>query len=215
MASTVFLGTFAPGQIDTIVLDAVISEQHGLQNTVTSHPVEQGAPISDHSRPEALQFTMDCFVSDTPLSKDQRDRVTAAISSPTGDQPTFDFDSSQRSPTAKGPYSKIVYAQLLDLHDNPRLITVVTSLRTYNNMTVENVGIPRDAGNVNGLRFSVTLREVIIVQNQVATKKAKAPQAHKKQKQGAKTTPPASDSDDSLIRKPVRDIANKLGISLG
>ena len=54
-------------KIGDIVIDASITETHVLENEITDHPVEQGANISDHSRPLPDSFTMECVVSNTPI----------------------------------------------------------------------------------------------------------------------------------------------------
>lgn len=47
--------------------DVVISEQFFSVAVVTSHPVEQGANVSDHVQEQPLQVQLQFVVSDTPL----------------------------------------------------------------------------------------------------------------------------------------------------
>lgn len=45
------------------------SEQHTMAVTWTSNPVEQGAPVTDHARPEPIQVSLDCIASKTPVGQ--------------------------------------------------------------------------------------------------------------------------------------------------
>ena len=45
------------------------SEQHTMAVTWTSNPVEQGAPVTDHARPEPQMISFDCIASKTPIAQ--------------------------------------------------------------------------------------------------------------------------------------------------
>src|SRR5687767_8934803 len=62
-------------KIDTIELDASISEQHTGEVEVTDHPVEKGANVADHARPKPNMLTIDGMISNTPLSRAQQTRI--------------------------------------------------------------------------------------------------------------------------------------------
>ncbi len=51
----------------TIWFDLCLEEQHLLKNTVTEHPVEMGADITDHIRQENPRVTLQVFVSNDPI----------------------------------------------------------------------------------------------------------------------------------------------------
>jgi len=141
------------GQIDTLKLDATVREQHTGSNTVTDHPVEQGANISDHSRPDPDRLVLDCIVSNTPLS----DGSTHTVES---NGYNFTVTAAQDSTRAPNAYQK-----LQDLRLNGTLVSVVTTLRTYSSMLIESITIPVDAKTAGAIRFQVNLKQVRVVQN--------------------------------------------------
>lgn len=124
------------GNFDSIPVDVCTSEQHSLTNTLTENPVEKGAPISDHSRPEARRVTLECVQTNTPMDGS---------------------DGSDRART--------LWQRFVDLHDNPKLIAVDTVRDFYPSMAVESVTSPVDVKTANALVFTVTLKEVRVVQN--------------------------------------------------
>ena len=153
-------------KIGDIVVDASIAETHVLENEITDHPVEQGANISDHSRPMPDSFTMECVVSNTPILP----------------------DAAGARPENKPGRAKATYEALKKLRDEGTLIDVVTSLVTYKSMVVKSVSIPRDAKTSDCLKFSITLKQIRVVKNKLtALVKAAAPQTHKKAGTGKQT----------------------------
>lgn len=52
----------------SISFDIVTSETPVLSNTITEHPVEEGANVADHIRPNLDTLSMEVFVSNTPLT---------------------------------------------------------------------------------------------------------------------------------------------------
>lgn len=54
------------GQTYTLTLDATVHEVHTSTSTVTDHPVERGANVADHIRPDPDQLTMEAWISNTP-----------------------------------------------------------------------------------------------------------------------------------------------------
>lgn len=66
------IGTLTPARsIGQIVADITISEEHADELTITRHPVEQGATISDHAIKEPATVSVRCAWSDaTPGNGD-------------------------------------------------------------------------------------------------------------------------------------------------
>jgi len=142
-------------QIGVVTVDASISEDHGAEVATTDNPVEVGVDVTDHARPMPRTFTMTGVVSDTPLVQ--------GLSAIPG-----------RSLSA--------YKQLLELHDTPQLITVVTGLQTYTNLLMVALHAPRDAKTGHSVPFSASFKEVQIVESQTIQIARKVP----------KTKPPAN-----------------------
>jgi len=64
--------------------------------------------------------------------------------------------------------AEAAYQKLTDLKNNGELVSVVTTLRQYDNMVIESFRTQRDAANGNQLNCVLTLREVLIATTQPA-----------------------------------------------
>lgn len=205
MAATTIITRPTPLTLDSIELDAVVSEQHSLTSTITDHPVEEGASVSDHSRPEPPRVQLDCIVSNTPLANRRSSTVRDSASGR-----SFVVTAEQEPSRGKNAYDR-----LLQLQEAGSLITVVTSLRTYESMVIESISIPRDAKTSNALRFTVQLKRVRVVKNKLTrVVVAKDPRAGGKVKTGSQTTKPAQAEDVDPLRQVVNGVkgaANKVG----
>src|SRR5882757_552872 len=122
--------------IDGFVVDCLISDNHTFESEITEFPVESGSTISDNIRNKPLVVMMDCLVSNTPLELAGRFRKT-------GSNPADD-----------------AYALLLSIRADRRLVSISTSLQTYDNMGLQTVSFPRAAGRGDALQFSATFKQV-------------------------------------------------------
>lgn len=127
--------------IGSIQIDATISEDHNYSNDVTDHPIENGASISDTIIQKPFSLSMECIVSASPLS----DKVT---------------DSTPQRVDR-------TYAALARLAQSKSLVTVVTAVRTYTNMAISTLSVPRSKDDGNSLRFNVTFKQIKIVSAQI------------------------------------------------
>jgi hypothetical protein len=149
------------GGTNDVVVDACISEQHTLANTLTDHPVEQGFNVTDHSRPEPRKITLECYQSNTPLlgGADGTD------------------------------YATQLWRQFVALHNSPQLIDVYTARDYYPQVGIESVTSPVDVKTANALKFTIALKEVRVVENKYTRVVfAKDPRAQKKTTTGTTTT---------------------------
>ena len=163
----------------SVQADAVVTEQHKIEVEVTSHPVEQGAPISDHSRQKPDSLNVEMIVSNWPASAAQASRANG--------------DPSDLS-SAPG-YAEQVYAQFYNLAGSPVLLTIATTVRVYTSMLLTGCSAPRSAKEAGALRFSLTFQRVRLVQNKL-TRTTQSKSGGKKKSTGAQTTkatPPAED----------------------
>ena len=188
-------------KIDTIEIDSCLDETHQLSNTVTDHPVEEGFNVSDHSRPNPDVVTLRCFVSNTPLSSEQRSRAVR--------QGDIDFRTSAASAVQIGAVDgrgANAYTKLKKLRDEGTLIEVVTTLRTYGvsateGMMIQEISIPRSKDNFDGLEFSITLKQIRIVKNRQTTdQQQKERNTRKEKKEGQKTTEEPVDKRSALAK---------------
>lgn len=161
--------------IDTLVLDCSVKEEHTAEVEVTDHAVEQGSAITDHARPKPEELTIEGIVSNTPLSSFQ---VTRAVN-----QQGVTLQTTSQANNARGMpgAAELAYTQLRSLRDSGKLVTIVTQLRTYDNMAMTSLKVPREDKIGDVLKFECKFKQVRIVTNAVtvvATKvnKTKPPQ---------------------------------------
>jgi hypothetical protein len=135
-----FSPTFG-NDLGNIELDAVLDEEHNWKADVTSNPVEEGAPITDHIRELADEFRLRCFVSDAPLTLSQT--VAGQYNSGTSGtrtQPMFDL------------LNALIKAR--------EVVTVYTKHAIYSDMAITEVSIPRGPQDGEALEFTVSFRVI-------------------------------------------------------
>jgi hypothetical protein len=193
MAELTLLFRPTPAKIDSLVLDASITESHVGEVEVTEHPVEKGAAISDHSRPRPDLLTIEGLVSNTPLNLTQAQRAGAA-------------QGTEQAIQGQPGYAEAAYAILRDLRETGKLITVVTALRTYDNMVMVQLTVPRSAKTGEALRFTAQFKQVRVVQNKVTTiTVAKEPKARGKTSTGKQVGKPTEEAKDKSALKGLSD----------
>jgi len=132
--------------VEVLSVDAIVTETFGTTATITKHPVEQGANPADHIRLEPETLRLDVVVSNTSPSETE----------------TLD-------PMA----AEAAHAQLLAWQAAGALLDVPTTLGTRSSMAIQSVGAVRDAktggppGQTGGLRISLALEQIRIVQNKL------------------------------------------------
>jgi hypothetical protein len=153
---------------DLADIDCVLEESHSFTNMVTDHPVENGAHISDHSRPEPDKLTMRCFISNTPLSEEQAKDAKRSLSKRdvTVDGVTFQTTAIDYIDGR----AQNALAKLEKMRQEGALITVATALKTYGvkdneGMMIESISIPVTKESFDGLEFTLSLKMVKLVTN--------------------------------------------------
>jgi hypothetical protein len=196
MPETTLLYNPTLATIDTITVDASISEQHNSEVEVTDHQVEQGATISDHARVRPVTLALECIVSNTPITAQQAQRIVESDG--------FSFTATSPIQGYRG-HAEQTFNKLEALRDECRLITVVTALKTYTNMILTSLSVPRNASTGEALRFSATFKSVTLVKNQTTTEKiTKTTQGKKKKslgKQPTETAPNSTKLEQTLLLK--------------
>lgn len=165
MASSSQVNTFFCS-IDGFLVDAIISENHELDNEVTEYPVESGADITDNVRPKPLVVTMECLISNTPIgtmaaARQKSGQIGEVITS-TG----AGSDVTDHTPTDD------CYQHLKQIRDKREPVKIVTTLETYDNMVLRSLSIPRETGRGDELRFTAEFQQVQIVSNTRSTRVA-------------------------------------------
>lgn len=138
---TVTVLTHRLASIDGFFIDCLLSDSHTFDSEVTDFPVESGATISDNIRNKPLIVTMECLISNTPLG--QLVQLRNKDSTP--------VDSA--------------YDKLLKIRADRKPVKIFTSLRTYTNMALQSLTIPRESGCGDELKFTATFKQVELVVN--------------------------------------------------
>lgn len=153
-------GIKEPGQIGSITLDATISDAHIFRNRVTDFPIESGSYISDHAIQEPERLTIIGFITNSPIQYlggiraiGDEERIFAGLAelmSIAG----YEYPLQPGSPAAVPNIIK--------------RIDIVTGLRSYSDMVMTDLNIPRDSKTGESLRFNATFKRLRITESQLA-----------------------------------------------
>lgn len=138
-------------RIGIIVPSVAISEKHSDTLEITEHPVEIGAPVSDHAFKRPSEVTMELGFASGGSLLDAID--TTSI---------FNVDTG----LSLGTSPEAMYKQLLDLQESRVPFDVTTGKRQYKNMLIRAIEVTTDKTRENVLMCLLTLREVIITSTQ-------------------------------------------------
>ena len=121
-------------QYGNIELDAMLDESHEWSADVTSNPVEDGAPVTDHVIEQADKLTIRGVVTDAPLNASSS--ILGFIGGGSADNKT-----------------QTVFDLLDTLIKKREVLTVYTKHKTYDDMVLTNVTIPRSASVGEAVEF--------------------------------------------------------------
>ena len=153
-------------KIDSLTLDASISENHNYSSMVPEFTVETGSTISDN-------------VVNLPAELEIRGTVSVL-----GGDPSRADDA---------------FKTLLDIRDNREPITVVTTAKTYSNMMLKKLNVPRDKSNNGALVFTASFKEVIFADASVVTVDKIKPVQKAEKKAAPKKEEPEQITEDILL----------------
>lgn len=154
-------------QIGFLKLDASLKETHNRTARVSDNEIEDGSIVSDHVKLDPKSISMECLVSETPVSilglgVSTDDFLGAANDFLDGDKSAFEglVKNTRRTP-------KEAWTYLNDIMEKRTPFSVVTSLQRYENMIITSLSAPRAAQNGKDLYFNVELRQIQIVESSV------------------------------------------------
>lgn len=193
MASITLLYKETKTRLGSVTLDASVSETHQADVDVTEHPVEIGSAIADHIRPKPETVVIEGLISNTPMP--DANAATSVLES-------NGFRYASRS-TQEGSRAGQGYADLVALKDAGSLISVVTGLRTYDNMAITSLSVPRTPQTGQALRFTCALKQV-----RFATAKQTRIELHTQKKvlSGHQTPTPAD--EQTVKRSALKSVVN-------
>ncbi|EHL08973.1 hypothetical protein HMPREF0322_00396 [Desulfitobacterium hafniense DP7] len=118
--------------------DAVIQTDLSSTITITEHPVESGASITDHSYENAKQITMQIGMSDAATS-------------------LVDGQFEKGMTRSVNAFQVLMEMQRLRIP-----LQVTTRLGVWQNMLIESIAVPDDYTTLYGLKATVILREIFV-----------------------------------------------------
>ena len=128
--------------IGDIEVDASLNENHLIPARVTRNPIEDGSMYADNIILDPIVLNITARVSDASM-------IPLV--------PSF------------GSKSLDAYNGLVELQSAKEIIEVVTGIRSYQNMYLERISVPRASTDGNSLRFEMTISEILIVGDNAET----------------------------------------------
>lgn len=141
--------------IGSLTIDCSVSESHQKRVEVTTHPVEDGSDPADHARVLPDVLVIQGIVTDTPHTEERAQQIDQ-------DQGLVEGPLAERAGISLAAFNR-----LQQFADDRALLTIVTAARTYTDMLLEQLDVPKDATTGDALRFSATFKQVRRVKNQV------------------------------------------------
>jgi hypothetical protein len=198
--SAILFGPTSKAKIAFVQLDVSIREMHSAKSRVTRHPIEDGSTVSDHVVHEPDGLTMEGFITDSPVRF--LSGVRAILEGPPdiGAIPEgYSPAAAEVNPGDNGvSRAREAYRAIMRLKASGKPLTVKTGLRTYNNLIIESIDVPRDVDKSGALFFTAVFTQVQIVNSlSVAIPKdilsaAKSATAASKVAEGRKNTQAAT-----------------------
>jgi hypothetical protein len=191
MAGLIDLVTFRPkraiGSFSTYV---TLEEQHSDELTITQHPVEQGAAITDHAFKNPAQLTIRAGWTNSSVAA----LGSSVLSALGGDVGAL----------LRPSYVREIYDQLLQLQASREPFDIYTGKRRYQNMLMRSLATTTDASTENVLIVTASFQQIIIVETQATTVPASENQAQPQktapvQSAGTKQLAPAPQANTSAL----------------
>lgn len=150
-----------PRSIGSIAIQCTIEERHYDELTITDHPVEQGAMITDHAFKRPAEVAIRAGWSNSGIQSVITDlSEVASLFDPLNAGLEFGFNTSPFN------YADQVYQQLLTLQNGRQPFQIITGKRIYQNMLIRSLAVTTDEKSEHSLFCTAVCREVIIVQTQ-------------------------------------------------
>jgi len=183
--------------IGGIQLDAVISESHVNEVSLTNNPVEFGAEITDNAVVQPKQINILAEVSDTPLGVAAFGQIVDLV--------TGLFGSSTSENITR---SNAAYNAVIQLQEDREPIQIQTKLKLYTDMIITKVTTIQDKDTSRIVRMSIDLQQVIITQSEIVQLSedqlragSAKEQASPAEKSGRKeATEPSAATDKSVLK---------------
>lgn len=179
--------------IGPIIADVTVRERGIDRLTITEHPVEQGAAITDHAYVRPPELTLEVGWSNSSIQGALNTFAQGAEDLFSG-SPVAGIEA-----IASPSYVTQVYAALLAVQAGRQLITIVTGKRLYQNMLIEEIEQQTDSASEYSLPLVLHCRQIIIVSTSATTLPASNVQAAPQQTGGTENTGDKQAQPTSLL----------------
>lgn len=160
-----------------ITAQITLEEMHHDEMTITEHPVEVGAPISDHAYMRPAEVVIRCMWSNSPSKPQGMIGQAVGAASAIGGSilgalasagSTIDAASSLLNGKDVGQANSI-YEKLLALQASRVPFTIFTGKRKYENMLFRSISVTTDIKTENSLLITVVCKQIILVSSRVVS----------------------------------------------
>lgn len=139
--------------IASLEFDVLMDESHEWSADITTNPVEVGSPVADHILLNPDRFRVTAMVSDSSLVGSFYDNVSRRI--------IIQSPDVQNETT-----TQLTFNLLRNMFEDRQTLIVYTKYRTYTDMAISSIGIPRSSANGDSIQFSVEFVNIRIVNTQ-------------------------------------------------
>lgn len=139
--------------IASLEFDVLVNEKHEWSSDITTNPVEVGAPVADHILLNPDKFSVTAMISDSSLTGTFYDTVSRRI-------------ISQENTSQAESNTQLTFNLLRSLLEDRQTLIVYTKYRTYTDMAISSIGIPRSFEDGNSIQFTVEFTHIRIVSTQ-------------------------------------------------
>ncbi len=145
--------------------DCVLSETHEITSTVTEHPVEQGADLSDHKRPGQRRVRLEGMVTNTPISESvplsgPNSLPSAGVVGPS------DKGANVLQFPAEFDRVRDMFNALAELVETAQDVTLTTGVQEYDNAQLIALSAPRTARDGSSITFTLDIVVVRVAETQ-------------------------------------------------
>lgn len=142
MAFSILAGGGPVNGLTSVYIDTTVNITPTFTRRVTTHPIEGGGNINDHSYKENLEIDIEGIFAQHSL------RMGEDTISPSGDR------------------VRDAYQLLRGIHDRGELISVSSELEAYSNCLMTSLSFPRTSADGFVLPFSMRLEQLQIAETQ-------------------------------------------------
>jgi hypothetical protein len=164
-------------------VDASVSETYSHEADMTDNPVEKGIDVTDHYSPRPVEITMKMMQSETPLGIQSLLAGAKAGIGQFGGKQIFNSGAGREIGGIAPSVARLInkayhpetdvktrvatcYELFKGLIEDKQRLTITTGLSVYSNMMIKSLTVNRDKGTGEALDFTVTLKQVIIIQSE-------------------------------------------------